>query len=441
MRFSCGRPARRAGPAPAAALVLAIVCLWAVTAAGQWPWDKPEPQPEPVYPDVTASVSGLADGLDQGVVALDARPRDAYLRGHVPGAVSAPASSLPEPPALAEALGSIGLSGEERIVCYGDGSGSENAARLFWLLEAGGATDVAVLDGGMAAWVRGARGIETAERALHRTRWTPEANPGRAATRDHVKEAYGEKGFELIDVRGWDVWEGEPQEPGVTPSLRTGHIPHALPYDFREFLSSDGALRSPEDTRETFSRLGPRPSNPVDLQDEFIVYGEGGASDGAVGYYLLRRAGVARVRYYAGGFGEWSSHPELPVTRVIHAEEVLARLNREVRLLVPDTPPRSFILLDVRHDRDYGIGHIPGAVNLMSHVFSDSLDAALARHWPAADRASTPIVSYCYGPSCIRSRNCSTMAARAGFVNTERFYGGIEEWRGIGAPVIRTLTE
>jgi thiosulfate/3-mercaptopyruvate sulfurtransferase len=442
MRFPRGWLVRRAASAPLAILVLATACVWAAPAAGQWPWEKSEPDPEPVYPDVTVSVSRLAEGLSaRDVVALDARPRGAYLLGHIPDAVSAPVWSLPEPPALAEALGKLGLSGAERVVCYGDSLDSENAARLFWLLESAGAADVAVLEGGMEAWVREAGEIETDERAPRAAEWKREANTSRVATRDYVRDAYGEKGFELVDARGWDVWEGEPQEPGVTPQARTGHIPHALPYDFDEFVTSDGALRSPEDTRATFSRLGPRPSNPVDLQDEFIVYGRGGPSDGAVGYYLLRRAGIARVRYYPGGFGEWSSRPELPVTRVIHAEEVLARLNRELRLLVPDTPPRSFILLDVRHDRDYGIGHIPGAVNLQSNAFADSLDAALARHWPAVDRASTPIVSYCYGPSCIRSRNCSTMAARAGFLNTERFYGGIEEWVGIGAPVIRTLRE
>lgn len=438
-RLSCA-----SGPVRAAcwyAAVLAALAL-AGTAAGQWPWEKAEPDPEPVYPDVTMSVPALAEGLDRGdVVVLDARSQDSYLRGHIPGAVSAPASSLPEPAVLAEALGSLGLSGDERIVCYGDSSCSDDAARLFWLLESAGATDVAILEGGKAAWAREVGETETDERAPRPTEWTREGNPDCVATRDHVREVYGEKGYELIDTRGWDVWEGEPQEPGVALPARQGHIPHALPYDFGEFVASDGALRSPEDTRATFSRLGPRPSNPVDLEDEFVVYGEGGSSDGAVGYYMLRRAGIARVRYYPGGFGEWSSHPELPVTRIIHAEEVLARLNRELRLLVPDTPPRSFILLDVRHDRDYGIGHIPGAVNLQSHVFADSLDSALARYWPAADGASTPIVSYCYGPSCIRSRNCSTMAARAGFVKTERFYGGIEEWRGIGAPVIRTLSE
>lgn len=444
MGLRCGtiRRGRRAESA-CSALAIAVICLTAAAAAAQWPWEKAEPAPPPVYPDVTASVSRLVEGgaVAGGVVALDARTRDAYLRGHIPGAVSAPVWSLPESPALAEALGRLGLSGSERIVCCGDSLGSENAARLFWLLEAAGAADVAVLEGGMAAWARGGGDVETGERTLPPTAWAREPNPERVATREHVSSVYGEKGFELVDARGWDIWEGEPQEPGVTPPARTGHIPHALPYDFREFTASDGSLRSPEDTRATFSRLGPRPSNPVDLEDEFVVYGDGASGDGAIGYFLLRRAGIARVRYYPGGFSEWASHRDLPVTRVIHAEEVLARLNREPRLLVPNTPPRSFILLDVRHDRDYGIGHIPGAVNLQSHVFADSLDATLARHWPAADRASVPIVSYCYGPSCIRSRNCSTMAARAGFVNTERFYGGIEEWIGIGAPVIRTLAE
>jgi len=441
-RRATGVPSVHRRCAVISAALLALT-LTALAAPAQWPWEKAEPEPEPVYPGVTVSADDLVAGTrDAGVVLLDARSLEAYVAGHVPGAISAPAPSLPGPPATAEALGRLGLSGEERVVCYGDGAISEEASRLFWLLESAGASDVAVLAGGFEAWVRAGGAADSRDSSRRRTTWTRESDPGRWATLEHVGASFGEKGFELVDARGWDLWEGEPQVPGAAPpgappGRRTGHIPHALPFDFREFLSTDGALRRPEDTRATFARLGPRPSSPVDLQDEFIVYGQGGSADGAVGYYLLRRAGVARVSYYPGGFDEWSSRPDLPVTRVIHAEEIQARLNLEPRLLVPDSPPQAFVLLDVRHDRDFGIGHIPGAVNLQSHVFADSLDSTVARHWPSADRSSIPIISYCYGPSCIRSRNCSTMAARAGFVNTERFYGGIEEWRGIGAPVIR----
>jgi thiosulfate/3-mercaptopyruvate sulfurtransferase len=419
-------------------LALVSIGVVAATAAGQW-WEKPEPGPEPVYPDVTTTPAALIGAAAGGVRVLDARPADAYEAGHIPGAVSAPAASLPALDDAGAFLGSLGLEGDERVVCVGADPDLADASLLFWFLEASGAEGVSVLSGGIPAWTAAGGRLESRADRPRRAEWTRPSAQDRTASREHVAAVYGEKGHELVDVRGWDTWEGRPQEPGVAPAVRTGHIPHALPYDFAEFLSSDGTLRSAEDTRATFSRLGPRPSNPVNLEDEFVVYGEG-PEDAALGYFLLRRAGVARVRLYPGGFGEWSAVPDLPITRVIHAEEVLARLNREPRLLVPDAPPRAFVLLDVRHDRDYEVmGHVPGAVNLSSHLFADSLDVTLARHWPGIDRATTPIVCYCYGPSCIRSRNCSTMAARAGFVNTERFYGGIEEWNGVGAPVVKAL--
>ena len=393
---------RRAG---AAWWALVVVCVGAATAAGQWWWEKPEPGPAPVYPDVTASPGALSGASGEGVRILDARSAEAYVAGHVPGAVSAPAVNLPSLGDAAAYLGSLGLSGDERVVCVGAGSDLADASLLFWYLEAAGSESASVLDGGMAAWVAAGGRPESDAVKPRRAAWTRPPNPDRAAERDHVAAVYGEAGHELVDVRGWDAWEGRPQEPGVAPAVRTGHIPHALPYDFAEFLSSDGTLRSAEDTRATFSRLGPRPSNPVNLEDEFVVYGEG--PEAAVGYFMLRLAGIAMVRFYPGGFGEWSSVADLPVTRVIHAEELLARLNLEPRLLVPDTPPRSFVLLDVRHDRDYEVlGHIPGAVNLSSHLFVDSLEVTLERHWPCVDRATVPIVCYCYGPSCIRSRNC-----------------------------------
>jgi rhodanese-related sulfurtransferase len=156
-----------------------------------------------------------------------------------------------------------------------------------------------------------------------------------------------------------------------------------------------------------------------------------------VGYFLLRRAGIADVSYYPGGWAEWSADPALPVVRVVGAEELLDRLGRARRWLGIDAPPEGLALFDVRHAGDYTGGHIPGAVHLTSRSFADSLDARIDRYWPDLDRTTAPIVTYCYGSNCIRSRNCSTEAARQGFVNVERFYGGVEEWRAIGGRIIR----
>ncbi|HKC28553.1 MAG TPA: rhodanese-like domain-containing protein, partial [Jatrophihabitans sp.] len=87
--------------------------------------------------------------------------RDAYLAGHVPGAVwldidsdlSAPPSTsagrhpLPTPEQFAAALGRVGIADGTPVVAYDDTGGS-TAARLWWLLHVLG-EPAAVLDGGL----------------------------------------------------------------------------------------------------------------------------------------------------------------------------------------------------------------------------------------------------------------------------------------------------
>ncbi|MBD3368558.1 MAG: hypothetical protein GF405_10390, partial [Candidatus Eisenbacteria bacterium] len=239
----------------------------------------------------------------------------------------------------------------------------------------------------------------------------------------------GVAGREIIDARGREAWEGSAAAP------RSGHIPHSLPLDPAAFIE-DAVLMSPEASRRMLSRFGPRPSSPVDLSWEFIVHGDG-LADGALMYYLLRRAGVERVRLYDDGWNAWVADDGLPVVRTIGATELRERLARERRWFAPDTPPPGFAFFDVRHWSDHRRGHIPGSVNLTSRLFDDSLDIYIAEHWPELDRTTDPIVTYCYGPDCIRSRRTSTIAARKGFLFVERFYEGLEGWRSIGGPMVK----
>jgi len=76
-------------------------------------------------------------------------------------------------------------------------------------------------------------------------------------------------------------------------------------------------------------------------------------------------------------------------------------------------------------------------VSLRSDYFADSVDVRLERYWPKIDRETVPVVTYCYGESCIRSRATSTAAAREGFVRIERFLGGLDEWRHAGGELVR----
>ncbi|MCK4409381.1 MAG: hypothetical protein KAW67_04815 [Candidatus Eisenbacteria sp.] len=442
--------------------LLVAAALWLVlatvpgSALGQG-WPRRVPEPEPDYPVVTVSADWLARRLDaRDVVVIDARPAASYAAGHVPGAVSLPPESVPDVTSLPElarlpgVLGDLGLSGREWLVCSGEVSYSREAAGLFWLLEVAGAGRVVVLDGGVGWWRAAGRELASEDVRRPRTTWTREPDQTLLATREYVRRSFGEKGVEVIDARGSDAWGGPVKRDDWGKLVRVGHIPRSLPFDFTSFFAPDGRFLPPSETWSSFAKLGPRPANPVDLSDEFVVHGWGRGTDadsgqwredvwgdGPLAYFLLRRAGIAKVRLYPGGLHEWFGDPYLPIVRIVNAEELMDRLGKSRRWLRPNAPPEDFAFFDVRHPADHSRSHIRGSVTLRSDYFADSLDVRLERYWPDIDRAMIPVVTYCYGERCIRSRATSTAAAREGFVYVERFHGGLDEWRFVGGKLVR----
>jgi thiosulfate/3-mercaptopyruvate sulfurtransferase len=91
--------------------------------------------------------------------------------------------------------------------------------------------------------------------------------------------------------------------------------------------------------------------------------------------------------------------------------------------------------LDLRGNLDFSRRHLPGAHSLPIHLFRDSLSTLIDEHWPAADLSKLPLVFYCYGPDCIRSRNGASMAARQGFRDLLWYREGVEGWRRTGLPL------
>src|SRR5690606_9605332 len=89
-----------------------------------------------------------------------------YAAGHIPGAVYADLNRdlsdlgrqghgrhpLPDSDAFAATLGRWGITPDTQVVAYDAADGSMAAARLWWLLRLLGHRNVAVLDGGLAAW-------------------------------------------------------------------------------------------------------------------------------------------------------------------------------------------------------------------------------------------------------------------------------------------------
>lgn len=417
---------------------MALLLSAAAPLAGQdsplkWPVPPPGPPREVRFPRILIGARELHRALAAGAVPLDVRDTSAYERGHLPGAVPAWRPEEETPWGLDRVrslLGERGITGESAVALYGD-PGHEAVGHLFWLLRWAGCREVRILDGGLAAWLAAGHRLETGISRRAPAELRLPARQTVAVDSDWVAGAFGQAGVELLDVRdarGWDRWQ-------TPPTFAAGHIPYSLPFEPRSLLAAGNDWPDPPALRRNLSKLGPRAGDPVDLDSTFILYGEDAREPRlGLGYLLLTLAGLD-ARIFPGGWREWTEGRR-PAVRVVSAQELAALLQRENPGLERDQAQRGMILIDLREARDFAIGHLPGAVSLLPRSFAATFEEKVKEGWPGADRATIPLVFYCYGIDCIRSRTAGAQAARLGYSNVLWFRGGVQEWRDTGLPLV-----
>lgn len=227
------------------------------------------------------------------------RGRELFLESHIPGAsfldvereLSAPPGGaeggrhpLPAAEDFAAAAGGAGIGPGVVVVAYDQGM-TGGAARLWWLLRHFGHDDVAVLQGGLGAWIGPLR---SGEEAIEAVEFVPRMRADDVIEADELVERLGRQGLVLLDARAPERYRGE-TEPIDSVA---GHIPGArnLPYTQSERL----------------------PDDLVATEDEVVVYCGSGIT-ASVDVLALERAGV-HAKLYPGSWSEWSARG-LPVER------------------------------------------------------------------------------------------------------------------------------
>lgn len=234
--------------------------------------------------------------------------RDAYLEGHIPGAVFVdldtelalpPAARrpedgrhpLPRPEVLEADLRRWGIHADSPVVAYDD-SGNLAAARAWWLLRWAGVEDVRLLDGGLSAWTAAGGSLDGDDVV---------ALPGTVTVRPGSMPMIDIDGVQawsgtLLDARAAERYRGE-TEP-IDP--RAGHIPGAVSAPTTENLAPDGTFRPTTELRARFKRL-----------DGPVASYCGSGVTAAHQIVALAIAGIDAT-LYPGSWSQWSNQ-DLPV--------------------------------------------------------------------------------------------------------------------------------
>ena len=242
--------------------------------------------------------------------------RQAYLRGHIPGALflhldddlSGIANGrngrhpLPDVAGFARRMSACGVDAATQVVAY-DNEGGIFAARLWWLLRWLGHDRVAVLDGGLAGWRRSKRALEEPVPAVQPRNFT--ALPrDMAVDVGQVLTDLGSERMLILDARSPERFRGENE----TLDPVGGHIPGALNRFYFDNLDDDGCFFKPvAELRSEFTALlGGRPA----LQ---VVQQCGSGVTACHNLLAMELAGLSGSKLYPGSWSEWCADPSRPV--------------------------------------------------------------------------------------------------------------------------------
>jgi thiosulfate/3-mercaptopyruvate sulfurtransferase len=236
---------------------------------------------------------------------------DLYAAGHIPGAafvdldrdLAAPPGPggrhpLPAAEDFQRAMRAAGVSAGRPVVVYDDANGLP-AARAWWLLRYFGCPQVALLDGGLGAWLAAARPLAEGDE-------TPEHGGDFVARRGGMPVLDARQAGELaragvlIDARAPERYRGEtePMDPVA------GHIPGARNWPLDRALDADGRLLASAELAEALGGL---------IGDADVGAYCGSGITAAHTVLALELGGVSGAALYPGSWSEWVADPSRPV--------------------------------------------------------------------------------------------------------------------------------
>lgn len=268
------------------------------------------------------------------VVHAHYRNRDAYLSGHIPGAIDMDTLALeaPEtwnrrsPEELKEALESHGITTDTTVILYGkfmfpdnadefpgSAAGDIGAIRNALIMMYAGVKDVRILNGGFQSWQDAGYLIDTDDvpkKAIAGFGAKIPQHPELIVDIDQAKQMLKTTDAELVCVRSYPEYIGEVS--GYNYIKAKGRIPGAIFADCGSDAYHMENYRNFDHTTKEYHEVAEIWGNNEITSDKHLAFYCGTGWRGSEAWFNAWLMGWPRVSVFDGGWFEWSNNPENP---------------------------------------------------------------------------------------------------------------------------------
>jgi len=196
----------------------------------------------------------------------------------------------------------LGINNDSCIVVY-DELGIYSSPRVFWLFRLMGFHNIAVLNGGLTAWIENEFPFALEKGTVEKKGdFKADYTPEFFSSLSDVRNALSKNDISIIDARGEARFLGLDDEP--RKGLRSGHIPNSSNIPYTKVLK-DRKLASKEALEKVFKNK--------EMPQKKAIFSCGSGITACILALATEYVGIKNYSVYDGSWTEWGSDINLPI--------------------------------------------------------------------------------------------------------------------------------